>query len=130
GGCDSRRHCYVSKRLNKVGYEVSFLRSPAGSIGVDKAARYRLAAISPVDSGCDDLSGEKGELESEVRLRFLERVQRRVQYSAGGLSILFLFTITFPIPAIVNGVAIVALVWVSLVLDGRIRALGGKGGVY
>jgi len=64
---------------------------------------------------------------SGVRLRALERRQRWVQLSAGGMSIVFLFTMPFAIPAIVNGIVIVALLWVSLVLDRRIRALGGKG---
>ena len=71
----------------------------------------------------------EGELQSEVKLRALERVQRRVQYAAGGLSVAILFTMKFVIPAIVNGILIVAFLWVSLVLHGRIRALGGKGGV-
>ena len=65
-----------------------------------------------------------------MELRALERRQRHVQFSAGGLSVVLLFTMPFAIPAIVTVFVIVGLVWASLVLDGRIRTLGGNGGVY
>jgi len=60
----------------------------------------------------------------------LEKTQRTVQMSVGALSTLLLFTMTFPIPATVNCVLVVALVWAMVVLDRRIRVLGGKGGFY
>ena len=64
------------------------------------------------------------------RLRSLERIQSVVQWCSGLLSMALLFTFTFMVPAVVNAVLVIAAGWISLVLDRRIRALGGRGGYY
>lgn len=70
------------------------------------------------------------ENENAERLRSMERVQCVIQWCIGLLSMALLFTFTFAIAAIVNAVLVVAAGGISIVLDRRIRALGGKGGYY
>ncbi|POH65839.1 hypothetical protein C3B61_09780 [Cryobacterium zongtaii] len=71
-----------------------------------------------------------GNDQDAAKLPSLEKAQRIVQSLTGALSMVLLFTMTFPIPMAVNCVVLVGLVWASLVLDRRIRERGGKGGIY
>lgn len=68
--------------------------------------------------------------ENEAKLRSLERVQWGVQCSTGVLGTALLFTYPFFIPLLINSPLVAIFLYATVVMDRRIRKLGGKGGNY
>jgi len=106
--------------------------SEAGRVSTVEARGNCLAEIVAVTSriGKEMAEEHSTDQEKNAKLLSLERVQRGLQWATGALSTTLLFSISFLIPAIVNCLLVVVLLSVMVVLDRRIRGLGGKGGFY
>lgn len=78
----------------------------------------------------DEANANANDHEKEAKLRSLERVQWGVQCSTGALGLALLFTYPFLIPMLINSLVVAILLYATVVMDRRIRKLGGKGGSY